>query len=80
MQCIQYDPPVKHNAYGQHGPEEDCLNAEDYGRDYVYVYSAGRSGYSVAGALDGVRIGGWSAFGEHAADSDMNLAWKRAWT
>lgn len=79
MHCIQYDPHVKHHAYGQHGPEEDCANAEDYGRDYVYVYSAGGSGYSSAGPLAGVGAGGWSAIRQCAADSDIDLASRRAW-
>lgn len=78
MHRIQHDPPDEHNAYGQYGPEEDCFNADHYGGDYVYVYSADRSGYSVAGALDGVCTSGWSTLGEHAAGGDIDLAWRKA--
>ncbi len=84
MHRVQYDSHGKHDAYGQHGPEEDCVDADHYVRDYVYVYRAYGSGGRGAGALDGVGAGGRGTWRQQTAAGDTDLAGReregRAWT
>ena len=70
MQYLQYDSHEQYDAYGQHGPEEDRIDADYHCWDYVYVYGACGSGGGIAGALAGVGDGGWGTWSEPAAAGD----------